>query len=168
MNDYIIPTFNDINKKVIGINVANLEIPFTREITFKEFIDNYYDHIRITFEIIDLLKASGELRSEWNHEELKEFVQESNDLQLVVLNTLSMNKTLTREEILKVIRQVDNNNKHFSARQLGPQIGGIRSRVKNLKKEELIRVDSKNQSYSLNESYREIIKGLLNDALKEL
>ena len=157
MSDYIIPVFNDA-KQVIGINVANVEIPFKKAISFKEFIDTFWDHIRNSFEILDVSKISGDFRNEWSAEELKELVEESNEEQMIILNALCMNKTLTREQILKVIRQVNSRHKNYSARQLGPQIGGIRIRVKNMKKEELISVNSKNQSYTLNETYRKMIK----------
>ena len=72
---------------------------------------------------------------------------------------LRVNESLTREEILQVIRQVDNQHyENYSARQLGSQIGGIRIRVNNMKNERLINVDSKNQIYSFNEKYHKRIK----------
>ena len=163
MNVDIIPTFD--NQKVVGIKMGGIEIPFRNQILFQEFVDTYYEPLKLLLPILDFSKISGEFRTEWTNEELNTLIKESNHLQVMILNMLRMNESLTREGILQVIRQIDKHS--FSARQLGPQIGGIRIRVKNMKKENLIHIDSKNQSYSLNEKYRKRIKAFLIEALEE-
>ena len=135
---------------------------------FQEFVDIYYEPLKLLLPILDFSKISGEFKTEWTNEELNILIKESNHLQVMILNMLRMNDSLTREGILQVIRQIDKHNyEDFSARQLGQQIGGIRIRVKNMKKENLIQIDSKNQSYSLNEKYRKRIKDFLIEALEE-
>ena len=166
MNVDIIPTFD--NQKVVGIKMGGIEIPFRNQILFQEFVDIYYEPLKLLLPILDFSKISGEFRTEWTNEELNTLIKESNHLQVMILNMLRMNESLTREGILQVIRQIDKHNyESFSARQLGPQIGGIRIRIKNMKKENLIHIDSKNQSYSLNEKYRKRIKNFLIEALEE-
>jgi len=168
MNVDIIPTFDDSNQKVIGIKMGGIEIPFRNQLLFQEFVNTYYGPLQISLQLLDLSKVSGEIRTEWTIEELNNFIRESNYLQVKILNMLRMNESLTREGILQVIRQVEKQHyENFSARQLGPQISGIRIRVNNMKKEHLIHIDTKNQSYSLNEKYRKRIKNFLIETLEE-
>ncbi len=165
----LIPTFDKFSQKVIGIKIGNVEIPFKSHLLFQDFVDRYYGPLQISFQILDLSKISGEFKTEWTDEELRDFIQQSNDLQVIILNALRNNGSLTREGILQVIRQVDQHlYETFSPRQLGPQIGGIRIRINNMKKEDLILIDSKKESYSLNEKYRKKIKDILIDALKSI
>lgn len=166
MNVDIIPTFD--NQKVVGIKMGGIEIPFRNQILFQEFVDIYYEPLKILLPILDFSKISGEFRTEWTDEELYILIKESNHLQVMILNMLRVNGSLTRGEILPVLRQIDKHNyENLSARQLGPQIGGIRIRVKNMKKEDLIHIDSKNQRYSFNEKYSKRIKAFLIEALEE-
>lgn len=166
METDIIPTFDNNHKKVVGIKIGDIEIPFKNQLLFQEFVDTYYKPLQISLQLLEISKISGEYRTEWTDEELKNFIQESNYIQVIILNTLRMNKTLTREGILQVIRQL-NRHKVFSARQLGPQIGGIKVRTNNMKKEDLIHIDSRNQIYSLNEKYRKRIKDFLIESLED-
>jgi len=167
MSAELIPTFDKDNQRVIGIKIGSIEIPFKNQLLFQKFVENYYEHLQISLQILDLAKISGEYKTEWTDEELKKFILESNHLQVMILNMLRMNKFLTREGILQVIRQINRRNyQDFSARQLGPQIGGIRIRTNNLKKEDLILIDGKNQSYSLNEKYRKRIREFLFETLE--
>jgi len=167
MNAELIPIFDTDNQKVIGIKIGNIEIPFRSHLLFQNFVENYYEHLQISVQILDLAKISGEYKTEWTDEELKNFIRDSNYLQVMILNMLRVNEILTREGILHVIRQVSNQYyQNFSARQLGPQIGGIRIRTRNLKKEDLILIDGKNQSYSLNEKYQKRIKEFLIETLE--
>lgn len=165
MNVDIIPTFD--NQKVVGIKMGGIQIPFRNQILFQEFVDTYYEPLKLLLPILDFSKISGEFRTEWTNEELYILIKESNHLQVMILNSLCINGSLTREEILQVLRQIDEHSYGFSARQLGPQIGGIRIRVKNMKKEELIQINRKNQSYSINEKYSKRIKTFLIEALEE-
>ena len=167
MSNELIPSLDNKSQNVVGIMVGGVEIPLNKEISFKEFVECYYEPLQTSFKILNLAKISGEYRTEWTDEELKNFIQESNYPQVLLINALRVNKSLSREGILQVIRQVDKQYKNFSTRQLGPQIGGIRSRTSNLKKEELIIIDSKKQIYSLNEKYRKRIKNFLVDTMAE-
>lgn len=168
MNTELIPALDKNNQKVIGIEIGGVKIPFRNQLTFQEFVENYYEHLQISLQILDLAKISGEYKTEWTDEELKNFIHRSNYLQVMILNMLRVNESLNREGILQVIRQTDKQNyQHFSARQLGPQIGGIRIRTNNMKKEHIIQIDIKNHSYSLNDKYRKRIKDFLAESLEK-
>ncbi|HDJ26438.1 MAG TPA: hypothetical protein ENF34_03895 [Candidatus Bathyarchaeota archaeon] len=160
--------------KVVRLSVCGVEWPLRAEIPLSEFA-SVVESIRLLARYVDfpsMVRPRGEggrISTPWSEEELEDFLAERTEGQRIFLRLLAERGRVAREEVLKALRE-GLGRPDFGGRDLAGLVAGISTRVGNLGKEPLFKVERRRVGgrlmgfYQVNARYRELLLKLLSGA----
>jgi len=160
--------------KVVRLEVCGVEWPLKMDIPVEDFI-KLTEGIRLVARYVDLTRIGlrGELEEEpWTREELEAFLRERNAAQRAFLTILAEQGEISRDELLKAMRE-KLGDPGYGAKDLAGMIAGINIRINRLGKEHLFTISRKRMRgklvgfYKVNPSYKELLLELLSEGIGE-
>ena len=160
--------------RVVRLEVCGVEWPLKAEIPMEDFL-KLAESVRFMARYVDL-KRIGALKSAaggaWTREELEAFLRERNRAQRAFLRILAEREKISRDELLKAIRE-DLKDPAYGAKDLAGVVAGINMRINRLDKEHLFTISRKRVGgqlkgfYEVNPKYRGLLLELLQGSTSE-
>ena len=154
--------------RVIRLEVCGIEWPLKAEIPMEDFL-KLAESVRFMAKYVDF-KRIGVLKSAaggaWTREELEAFLRERNRAQQAFLRILAEREEISRDELLKAIRE-ELEDPGYGAKDLAGVVAGINMRINRLGKEHLFTISRKRVGgqltgfYEVNPKYKGLLLELL-------
>ena len=158
--------------KVVRLEVCGIVWPLKAEIPVREFA-SVVESIRLLARYVDFSGLAGSVGRgrtgvPWSKEELADFLDERTEGQKVFLRFLAEKSRVTRDEVLRALREALG-RPDFGGRDLAGLVAGINMRIGNLGKEPLFKVERRRMGgrlvgiYEVNPRYRDLLLELLSE-----